>query len=66
MRKLINKLGLGKKRKGCVFVQPNVKHFVINSREILVRRIIEMDNDKVVYEDLQGKIHIVRRKPPYH
>ena len=66
MRKLVSKFGLGKKRKDWVLVEPNVKRVVINGREILVKRIIEMNKDRVVYEDLQGKIHVVRRKPPYH
>ena len=51
-----------RKRNDWVMVEPNVKRIYVNGKEILVKKILRYDNDEVVYEDLQGKIHAIKRK----
>ena len=60
-RKLKDKVSKNK-RSDWVFVQSNVKRIFVNGKEILVKQLIKYGDDEVIYEDLQGKIHVIRRK----
>lgn len=53
--------GLRKRRRTLWMVPFDVKRIVFGGKEIWARRIISVNENEVVYEDLAGTVRIVRK-----